>query len=349
MVWQTFESIRGHGAQIDVLQRICDSEQPAHAYLFEGPAGVGKQTVAWALAAYLACLQPRQNGPCGDCRSCRALQRGEHPDITLLSRDGANIKIAQVREALKRLRFEPVLGRAKVLLLEDADRLREEAANALLKTLEEPSRGTHFILLTSKPQLLLDTIRSRVQALRFGPLPSEEVQSLLVAEGFEPADASIAAALAMGDLGRARTLCNPDLLAVVDEVVRFVLELDRTPPSAAALFVEAHTARLAGVDGSKGVRAKLDRERLAWTLDVIRAVLRDVMLAASGIDTATLPHARYQEALDATSNRVEALDVARVLESIDRLEENLVYNPNPRISLEAEFVTAARVLNQQIA
>jgi DNA polymerase III subunit delta' len=346
MVWQTFEAIAGHGAQIDVLRRICASEQPSHAYLFEGPTGVGKQTVAWALAAHLACLEPSVDGPCGACRSCRSLQRGEHPDVSVLSRDGANIKISQVREALKRLRFDAVLGRAKVLLIEDADRLREEAANALLKTLEEPSEGTHFVLVTSKPQLLLDTIRSRVQALRFGPLPVQDVQALLVADGHDPGDASIAAALALGDLGRARALCNPDLLAVVDEVVRYVLELDRAAPSSAALFVEQHTARLASVDGSKGVRAKLDRERLAWTLDVVRAVLRDVMLAASGIAAETLPHARYKEGLAATSERVEAVAVARVLESIDGLEENLVYNPNPRIALEAQLVTAASLLNQ---
>ena len=345
MTWQTFANIRGHAAQVGTLLRIVGAEQPAHAYLFEGPSGVGKQAVAWALAARLACLQAEGSKPaCGDCRSCHALQRGEHPDIACLSRDGATIKIGQVRDALKRLRYEAVLGAAKVLLIEDADLLREEAANALLKTLEEPGKRTHFVLVTSKPQLLLDTIRSRVQVLRFGPLAAEDVRALLQTQGVDAEDARIAAALSLGDLGRGRSLCNPELLAVVDETARFVLGLDRRSAAEAADFVDVHAGRLAAVSGGKGGRSQLDREQLAWTLDMVRAVLRDVMLAASGMAVDELPHARYGEELQAMAARVDPVDVARALQRIDQLEEDLVYNPNPRMALQAELVGAAAIL-----
>ena len=345
MTWQRFSDIRGHSAQIDVLLRICASRHPAHAYLFEGPQGAGKQTVAWALAGRLACLQADgAQEACGQCRSCHALQRGEHPDIALLSRDGANIKIGQVREALKRLRYEAVLGKAKALIIEDADKLREEAANALLKTLEEPTAGTHFILVTSRPQLLLDTIRSRVQVLRFGGLSSDDLRALLVAEGHSEQHARLAAPLAEGDLGRARTLCDPDLVGVVEDVAAFVLRLDQVTASQAADFVETLTAALLRVHGGAKARATLDREKLAWALDVIRAVLRDVMVAGAGIDVDTLPHAMFARPLSAMAERVEPRDVAAVLGDIDHLEEELVYNPNPRIALQAALVGAASQL-----
>ncbi len=345
MAWQTFATVAGHRAQLDVLKRICGSEHPAHAYLFEGPSGVGKQTVAWALGARLACLNAEGKGDaCGDCRSCHALQRGEHPDIALLSRDGAQIKIGQVRDALKRLRYEPVLGRAKVLIIEDAERLREEAANALLKTLEEPAPNTHFILVTSASQLLLDTIRSRTQVLRFSPLSPADVRALLANEGIEEERAAIAAALSQGDLSRARKLSDPELLAAVDDVVRFALNLDTAPGTFAAAFVDGLIEQLAAIDGSRGMRVTLDRERLRWTLDVLRAVFRDVMLAAAGVNVEDLPHARYAESIMAMAERVRAREVADVITALDRLEDDLAYNPNPRVALEAQLVSAAATL-----
>ena len=352
MAFMTFAAIRGHAAQIAVLRQICASRHPAHAYLFEGPPGVGKQAVAWALAARLCCLNADTgdaNGSlddaCGACRSCHALQRGEHPDIVLMTRDGAQIKIGQVREALKRLRYEPVLGRSKTLIIEDADTLREEAANALLKTLEEPAPATHFILVTSKPQLLIDTIRSRAQSLRFADLAPVDVQALLVADGHDPAAAQIASALAQGDLGRARELCDPNRLAIVDTVARHALALGTAPPSATPSFVDAITTAYSqlGTTAKKG-RARLDRGGLSWLLDVLRAALRDVMLTGAGLDPSTLPHGRYADELGAAAARVDPLAVAAVLDQIDQLEQDMAYNPNPRIALEALLVSAAGTL-----
>ncbi|MCO4760068.1 MAG: DNA polymerase III subunit delta' [Myxococcales bacterium] len=231
MSYATWSDVRGHSAQIGVLQRICASAQPAHAYLFEGPDGVGKQMVAWALAARIACEAPTADqAACGECRSCHSLQRGEHPDLKVLKKDGASIRIGQVRDALKPLRFEPVLGRAKVLIVDDAHLLREEAANALLKTLEEPPSRTHFILVTSRAQLLLSTIRSRSQVVRFAELDTQDVAAVLLAED-QPADlVAMAAPLAEGSVVRGRTLCDPDWLAAIDRLVRFVLGLGAGNP-----------------------------------------------------------------------------------------------------------------------
>ena len=376
--------IRGHGAQIEVLRRICAASQPAHAYLFQGPDGIGKQTIAWALAARLACLKASgRDDACGRCRSCRALKRGNHADISLLVRDGASIRIDQVREAGKRLRFDPVIGRCKVLIIEDADRLREEAANALLKTLEEPPPRTHFILLTGKPQLLLRTILSRSQTVRFTSLAHEDICAILEAEGRSPEAARVAAALAEGSLARARPLCQPDWLAAVDEVARFTLSLRAVNSCEGPAFVSAFTTRWGKLEAmvervaevEKGptssvaearalaqgqpapVRkkraaaaapkrrvARLDRDALIWAVDAVRLVLRDAMLVAGGIDAAGLPHGRHAAELNALAARADARRIIQAIEACENLERRFVYNPSPRLALEAVLVEAAQVL-----
>ncbi len=376
--------IRGHGAQIEVLRRICAASQPAHAYLFQGPDGVGKQTVAWALSARLACNKASgRDDACGRCRSCRALKRGNHADISLLSPKGANIRIDQVREASRRLRFDPVVGRCKVLLVESADRLREEAANALLKTLEEPPPRTHFILLTSKPQLLLRTIISRSQAVRFSNLAASDICAILEAEGRDPQAAHVAAALSEGRLSRARPLCQADWLAAVDQVVRFTLSLGSNGASHVPAFVSEFIgtwARLEPLDAQeaadepaptssiaearalargqpipvkkkkKSVKttrrgpARLDREALAWAVDAVRLVLRDAMLVAGGLDADSLPHARYATELRALAARADVGRIVHAIEACERLERRFVYNPNTRLALESVLVEAAQAL-----
>ncbi len=358
MALHLFSSIRGHRNQINALSRVVARGEPGHAYLFEGPEGIGKDTVAQALLARLACLDaaPQAADACGACRSCAALLRGEHPDLVRLARDGATIKIDQVRSALGRLRFDPVLGRVKGLLVESADLLREEAANALLKTLEEPPSRTVFVLVSSKPQLLLETIRSRCQVLRFSDLSPDDVAALLVAEGVAPDAARVAAALAEGSMHRARSLCDPARMALNDEVARFALALGTAPPTDAAAWIEQiaeRRATLAQAQGADSDNAEADeepaartgktaltREDLQWLLDVLRAVLRDVVLCGTGIDAASLPHARHAAALHAMANRCDIGRIVAVVDACQQLEQRMGINPNPRLALSALLVEA---------
>lgn len=355
-----FTSIRGHRSQVAALQRLVAKEQPGHAYLFEGPEGVGKDTVAQAFLARLACLEapPDSPDPCGHCRSCHALQRGEHPDLTRLQRDGQFIKIEAVRNATQRLRYEPVLGRIKGVVIEDADALGEPAANALLKTLEEPWPGTVFVLVTSKPQVLLDTIRSRCQVLRFAELAPDDIAALLVHEGRAPELARVAAQLAGGSMKEARVLCDPQRMALVDLVTQFALGLGQQPPTDAAAFVDLLAARLAQAGQEEGEEAaekapdskgrkEFTRLDLQWVLDVLRAVMRDAVLVASGLDAAALPNARHAAALQNLVERTEATRLIGIVDACQRLEDRMNLNPNPRLALEALLVEAGMRLTQR--
>ena len=342
-----FSQIRGHGAQVDALSRLVTRGTPGHAYLFEGPEGVGKDTIAQAFLARMACTGATTGAaPCGACASCLAFLRGDHPDVQRLEKDGASIRIDPVRNALKRLRYEPVVGAVKALIVESADLLREEAANALLKTLEEPSGRTVFILLTSKPQLLLETIRSRCQVLRFGPLAPRDVAALLVAEG-QPADmAAAASALAEGSLTLGRTLCDGARMAFVDHVVGFALNMGVGPVTEAGDFVDGLGGRLAGIreTDTDGKGKDLNRGDLPWILEILRSAWRDVLMLQNGMALAALPHQRAAVGLEAMASRVDATRLMQAIDLTQRLEDRLVLNPNPKLALTALLLTAGRRL-----
>ncbi len=348
MALHRFSAIRGHRAQVAALARLIVRGTPGHAYLFEGPEGVGKDVVAQALLARLACTRPdpTRAEPCGQCPSCAAFVRGDHPDVTRLERDGATIKIDQVRNAVKRLRYEPVVGAIKGLIVESAELLREEAANAMLKTLEEPSGQTIFILVTAKPQLLLDTIRSRCQVLRFAPLSPDDVAALLVAEGQPAAMAGPASALAEGSMTLGRTLCDPTRMAFVDHVVEFALQLGLAAPSEAAAFVEGLGGRLAGIRPEDGDAKGKDlvRADLPWILEILRSAWRDALMVATGMAAETLPHARVAADLRALAQRVDAGRLVAAIDATQRLEDKLVLNPNPKLAMTAVLVEAAMQL-----
>ena len=162
-----------------------------HALLFTGPSGTGRLEAALRLAKALNCLEPppASTSPnaltdaiCHQCRSCRKIESGNHPDIHAIAPDGTHIKIAQIRELCDTLLAKPLEARHRLIVIQDADRMNVQAANALLKVLEEPPMGTIFVLLALQPSELLPTIVSRCQVVRFTPLARETVAHALMTE-----------------------------------------------------------------------------------------------------------------------------------------------------------------------
>jgi DNA polymerase-3 subunit delta' len=232
-------SVRAQPTAVDTLRRAIAADRVHHAYLFDGPEGVGKERAALGLAQALVCerREPGTADACGVCRACvRAIPRaGEgrplHPDVVVLERglydpstigrrtpETQDLSIDQVRAlVLARAAFPPHEGRAKVFVVRRAEELSQAAANALLKTLEEPGPRTHFVLLSATADALLPTIRSRTQRVRFGPLPDDVLSELLTAQGVENAPAI--ALLSGGSMATALVLSDPDASARRDEFV----------------------------------------------------------------------------------------------------------------------------------
>ncbi len=262
-------TVRAQATAVDTLRRAIAGERVHHAYLFDGPEGVGKERAAFGLAQALVCERraPGAADACGVCSPCtRALPRASerrpvHPDVIVLERglydpatigrkspETQDLSIDQVRTlVLARAAFPPHEGRAKVFILRRAEDLSQAAANALLKTLEEPGARTHFVLLSAMADSLLPTIRSRTQRVRFGPLPDGVVAELLAEQGVEGA-ASIAA-LAGGSMATARVLGDPDASARREEFVSRAKAALASRDLGAALEL-AEDAKKAGKEGT---------------------------------------------------------------------------------------------------
>jgi DNA polymerase III subunit delta' len=195
------QRVQAQPVATSVVKRALEEDRLHHAYLFEGPGGVGKRLAAYGIAQVLVCEQPKTTEACGECRSCIRVHRAyennsaEHPDVIRLAigayepaaigrktPESTEISIDQIRTmVLARSAFGPVEGRAKIFILDGAEKLSIGAANALLKILEEPEARTRFLLLSARSKSLLPTIRSRTLAVRFRPLPIQ-VQNTLITE-----------------------------------------------------------------------------------------------------------------------------------------------------------------------
>ena len=255
--------LRSQDAARRTIERALESGRVHHAYLFAGPDGVGKELAAFGLAQALVCERRGVDGAgglfgaaeppsflaCGACSSClRAVPRDEerrpvHPDIVLIERglyapqsigrrtpETQDISIDQIRTlVLARSAYAPHEGRAKVFIIRRASELSVPAANALLKTLEEPGARTHFVLLTSQPDALLPTILSRTMRVRFAPLPDEVVAAILEARGVEPTRAHEVARLSGGSVEAGEHLADPEESEARDRFVTRALDAVAAP------------------------------------------------------------------------------------------------------------------------
>ena len=214
-----FPGVLGHPRAQALMARALERGRVPPALLFVGPSGVGKRTVALAVARALLC-ETGKPFPCDRCSSCSRCLKGMHPDLFLVEALTKVIKIDQVRDVVREIGSSPFEGRARAFVIDDAHELTEQAANALLKSLEEPAPRSHVILVTSAPQALLPTVRSRCQLVRFGPLPSALVeQHLRSVAGLDAEEAALRAAAAAGSLGVALSLESQVYRDVRDRLV----------------------------------------------------------------------------------------------------------------------------------
>lgn len=212
-----WHSVRGHDRVVDELRGALSQGRFPHALLFVGPDGIGKTTFARKLAQALLCERAAESAldPCEQCPSCLQIEAGTHPDLLQVERpeDKHELPIKAIRELCLELGLKPMHGHRRVAIVDDADDLNDEAANAFLKTLEEPPPGSVLILVGTSSEVQLDTIISRCRVVRFDPLPEPELAALLVEKGIatDPNEAARLARLAEGSVGRAQGLANPEL------------------------------------------------------------------------------------------------------------------------------------------
>ena len=200
-----FRSITGHRHLLELIARASIRGTLPQSLIFAGPDGVGKRMAAVALAQLVNCLAPAGEDACGVCASCTRIARRVHADVLVVEPgESGSIKIEQVRDAIEGTGYRPFEGRRRVVIIDGADAIVTQGQDALLKTLEEPPPTSMFVLVTSRPDVLLPTVLSRCQRLRFGRLAPADVAAVLIREHhYAEADAYAAAALSDGSIGAA--------------------------------------------------------------------------------------------------------------------------------------------------
>jgi DNA polymerase III subunit delta' len=321
-----FGDLTGHRPLLQLLARAIAHNTLPQSLLFSGPEGVGKRTTALALAQALNCEHPSTFSEgvdaCGRCRTCTRIARGVHADVLFVEPgDSGSIKIEQVRDAIDRSNYRPFEGRRRVVAIDHAEALVANAQDAILKTLEEPPPASVFVLITDRADILLPTILSRCQRLRFGPLAPAEVADVLQRDhGMSEAEARAAAAASAGSIGRAIEGSGEEAI--------------EARAAAAKLLQGAATAkgpqqRLAGarmLTGAGGDRDDLSRRLLAMS-----SLVRDLGLLNAHADDRTLANADLKPQLEAL---LRAYDVERTLKAfsvVDRALFALDRNASPKI------------------
>ena len=324
-----FRRIFGHEQPIAALKSAVAGGRIAHAYLFSGMEAVGKRTTALAFAQLINCERPGDLDACGTCPSCRKIDGDVHPDILVLSAQGAFIRIGGIRQMQERMSFRPLEGRKRVLILDGADRMNDVAANALLKTLEEPPPLNILILVTTAPHRLPITVVSRCRTLRFRPLSQETVAAFLrESAGVREPMASFLASVSGGSVGKALRMDGEAFL----ESRRFVLEEVLAETRGSLLRVIGLAVAFGG-----------SNEEIGLKLDILRTFWRDALVfRETGEETRLV----FRDQLDRIRSFARALTGERILEGIRAAEDAaaaLERNDNKQLTLETMLIKVAQL------
>ena len=278
---------------------------------------------AVALAQLFNCtaVDPGANDGCGRCAACTRIARGVHADVLVIEPgDTGAIKVEQVREAIQRSAYRPFEGRRRVVIVDDADAALGEAQNALLKTLEEPPPASTFVLVTSRPDLLLPTVRSRCQRLRFGPLAPAEVAAVLMRDHrYAEADAHAAASLCDGSVGLALEGESDEYVEARDAAARLLRGVAGAGDPRTRL------------DSAKALAGASDRDQLARRLRALSSMLRDLGVLLSRADERALANADLKPLLRGLLRSFDGDRALRAFSAVDRALAALERNASPKI------------------
>ena len=268
----SFASLAGQEKVKTLLIRSMDSGRIPHAFLFRGPDGVGKKFAALLTAARLNCLTPEGSSGCGACASCKKLRSGNHPDVVVVSPENGTIKIDRIRALCRSLSYPPYESEMRVVIIEDVHTMTPQAANSLLKTLEEPPARNLLILTAESSRELLATIVSRCQTVTFYGLPVEECASVIKHKlpGIGSDEARLLAEMAGGSPGTAMVLQQKELVEYYQSVVT-LLETEFTAEQDGVTPVLEAAAELAAL-----------KDDLPLVLGLLRIWARDLLAAAEG-------------------------------------------------------------------
>ena len=310
-----FSEFTGNRESVMRLKERIREGTSFHAYLIDGPEGVGKRRLAYTAAQAMMCENPRDGEPCGECPACRKVMGGNHADLHYITTDGSSIKDEQIEGIQGILFSKPFDGDHTILIIDKADTMTPRAQNRLLKTLEEPARTVSVFLLTEKRSDILPTIVSRSVIIRLGPVEAEEIRQFLIGScGANEKDAEIAAVCSGGCPGRAvRLLQDED----------FQQRRERSIACAKALAeAESLPEFMQTLEEDLG-----DKEESLAFLDMVLLWYRDLLLLSLEAGEGIMNRDRAEE-LDTAGKKVSRKQILRTLQELENAKQDIRMNAN---------------------
>lgn len=281
-----FKDIIGNDRIKRILRKTLQKKKIPNSLLFSGPEGVGKKDMALVMAKAMNCQQKKDDA-CEACASCRAINRRNFPDIMELSPIRDVIRIDQMRILKQTAYFRPMVAKKRVFIVEDAEKMTDEASNSLLKILEEPPHFSYIILITQNPYMIIPTIKSRCQVLTFSRVSRENIEKVLTEKGYEEEKAKIISLLMRGNLKQAINLEWEEIQARRRQTWQFFLSLIKEENT--SLFLKNFSSTRA-----------VAKEELSKVLEILSSFCRDLILIKEKGDVHLLLNPDYEEEIKKT-------------------------------------------------
>lgn len=326
----SWKNIFGNAPRIEHLRKILGEKTFPHAVIFSGVEGIGKRKIAENCAAALLCENPKDGEACGVCSSCKLLAAGNHPDFYVIepepSKAAPAIKIGQIRDLQSQVLLQPNRANCRVVIIDGAELMNKAAANCLLKTLEEPTGQTIFILTTANRAGLLMTIRSRCGVVNFDKISPAEISAALKLRGVNSEEAKTISLISDGSLGRALKLNESGGFEIRNDALNFLESLLKKKITVENIFER-------GKNFSEG-----SKENFADFVTYIEKFLRDVFL----LERAELYNSDLKSRLDKIKISEEIL--YELFEEGKKIQRKLNSNANLRLVVEAYFLKLRQIV-----
>jgi DNA polymerase-3 subunit delta' len=342
-----FDQVTGNERVKNLLKRILAAGRSPGAMLFAGEDGIGKKLFALEVAKALNCRMPQGVEGCGHCPACARISKfnypqsndmddlkqiiwTDHPDVGMVVAPKRVLLVDQMRLIEREANYRPYEGKARVFLIEDADKMNEQAANALLKVLEEPPHTSHIVLLTSRPANLLPTIRSRCQMIRFSPLTTTEIEKHLVQNKIAGAgEARMRARVARGSLGR----------AIAGELDDYVEQRSAMLQILKALALNDDRIQL--LRSAEEFNDARHKDEYESRLDILETLIRDAWLLTLNSPEEGIVNEDLLPELRKISERLDSRRPAGWISQIEEMREQLIVNINRKAATDSLFLTMA--------